>query len=59
MRSLLDAANRDALLDRFRRLRPDSPARWGRMDFFGAMTRRSWGFFCHRHFDYHLRQLGA
>jgi hypothetical protein len=32
---------------------------WPHHAFFGAMTRQSWGYFCHRHFDYHLRQFGA
>lgn len=32
---------------------------WPEHAFFGSMTRRSWGLFCHRHFDYHLRQFGA
>ncbi len=148
MRSLLIADHRQALLVRFRQLRPEAPARWGRMNaprmlahltdqmrhtlgdataapvagplrwpiikhaalywlpwprgrvqgppeaflsaptswaadlatfeflverfvadedrtdwpehaFFGPMTRRSWGHFCHRHFDHHLRQFGG
>jgi len=33
--------------------------RWPEHALFGAMTRRSWGYFCHRHFDCHLRQFGA
>ena len=32
MRSLLNLDDRQALLTRFRSLRPETPARWGRMD---------------------------
>ena len=32
---------------------------WPEHAFFGRMTRRSWGRFCHRHFDHHLRQFGV
>jgi hypothetical protein len=147
MRSVLDPVDRERILDRFRSLKPDAPARWGRMNAprmlahlsdqmrhalgdvptapipgplrlpilkhlimfwapwpkgritgppeafvtvpttwqadlatfeglvarfaaderqtapdhasFGSMTRQSWGYFCHRHFDYHLKQFGA
>ncbi len=39
----------------------DSPDRraWPEHAFFGPMSRKAWGHFCHRHFDYHLRQFGA
>ncbi len=32
---------------------------WPAHALFGAMSRRAWGIFCHRHFDHHLRQFGA
>jgi hypothetical protein len=32
---------------------------WPEHAIFGAMSRRSWGWFIHRHFDHHLRQFGA
>jgi len=32
---------------------------WAEHAFFGRMTKRSWGHFCYRHFDYHLRQFGG
>ena len=32
---------------------------WPDHALFGHMTRRSWGRFCHRHFDHHLRQFGV
>jgi len=32
---------------------------WPDHPFFGRMSRRDWGVFCHRHFDHHLRQFGA
>lgn len=32
MTTLLDSSARDALLERLRRLRPDSPAAWGKLD---------------------------
>jgi hypothetical protein len=32
---------------------------WPEHAFFGRMSRRSWGRFCHRHIDYHLRQFGV
>jgi len=68
MRSLLNPSHRALLLARFKHLDPAGPPRWGRLTaarmlihhaFFGPMTRQSWGYFCHRHFDYHLRQFGA
>ena len=31
---------------------PDHP-------IFGAMSRQTWGRFCHKHFDHHLRQFGV
>ena len=147
MRSLLDPVDRERILGRFRSLKPDAPARWGRMNaprmlahlsdqmrhalgdaptapirgplrlpivkqlimfwapwpkgrikgppeafvtlpttwqadlatfedlvarfvaderatwpdhaIFGTLSRQEWARFCHRHFDYHLRQFGA
>lgn len=32
---------------------------WPEHALFGPMSRRDWGVFCHKHFDYHLRQFGA
>ena len=26
---------------------------------FGRMSGRDWGYFCHKHFDHHLRQFGV
>jgi hypothetical protein len=51
-----DLATFEALLDRFVH---DTRAVWPDHPFFGPMTHRSWGRFCHRHIDYHLRQFGA
>jgi len=31
---------------------------WPDHAIFGSMSRRAWGWFCHRHFDHHLRQFG-
>jgi len=31
---------------------------WPDHAMFGRMTRQSWGYFCFRHFDYHLKQFG-
>jgi len=53
---IADLATFESLLDRFVR---DTRAVWPDHPFFGAMTHRSWGRFCHRHIDYHLRQFGA
>lgn len=46
-----------ALVDRF--VAAETRVEWPDHAFFGPMTRRSWGYFCHRHFDYHLRQFGV
>lgn len=32
---------------------------WPEHPAFGTMNRASWGRFCYRHIDYHLRQFGA
>jgi hypothetical protein len=51
-----DLATFEGLVQRFIQAegRPD----WPEHAIFGSMSRRSWGFFCYRHFDYHLRQFG-
>jgi hypothetical protein len=51
-----DRATFEMLLDRFVH---DTRAVWPDHPFFGPMTHISWGRFCHRHIDYHLRQFGA
>ena len=52
-----DLGTFESLVDRFVQL--DQRADWPEHAFFGPMTRRGWGAFCHRHFDYHLQQFGA
>jgi hypothetical protein len=52
-----DLAGFETLIQRF--IREDQRTAWPEHAFFGAMTRQCWGRFCHRHFDYHLRQFGA
>ena len=47
----------ERLVERF--VPPESRTDWPDHALFGRMTRRSWGKFCHRHFDHHLRQFGA
>ncbi len=47
----------EALVQRFDQ--QEDRVAWPEHAFFGPMTRRSRGFFCYRHFDYHLRQFGA
>ena len=32
---------------------------WPKHPVFGPMSHRSWGYFCYRHFDHHLRQFGV
>jgi len=51
-----DLAAFEALVARFVR---DERAEWPGHALFGPMSRRAWGYFCHRHFDYHLRQFGV
>ncbi len=46
----------EALVARFVQ---DERTTWPEHALFGPMSRRAWGHFCHRHFDYHLRQFGA
>jgi hypothetical protein len=45
------------MVDRF--VAEERRTTWPGHAIFGAMNRRSWGFFCHKHFDHHLRQFGA
>jgi hypothetical protein len=52
-----DLAGFESLIDRF--VRQEDRAAWPDHAIFGPMTRRTWGLFCHRHFDYHLRQFGV
>ncbi len=47
----------ETLLARF--MAQDERTDWPDHAKFGRMTRESWGRFCYRHFDYHLRQFGA
>jgi hypothetical protein len=52
-----DLGTFETLIWRF--VEAEDRVRWPEHALFGSMTRRSWGYFCHRHFDYHLRQFGA
>jgi hypothetical protein len=52
-----DLAAFERLIRRF--VEADQRTEWPEHAFFGTMTRQCWGRFCHRHFDYHLRQFGA
>ena len=52
-----DLAAFELLIERF--VADEARAGWPEHAFFGPMTRPSWEYFCHRHFDYHLRQFGA
>jgi hypothetical protein len=52
-----DLAGFERLIARF--VESEDQATWPEHALFGPMTRRSWGRFCHRHFDYHLRQFGV
>ena len=52
-----DLAAFEALVERF--VSAAERTDWPEHPFFGGMSRRSWGAFCHRHFDHHLRQFGA
>lgn len=45
------------LIDRF--VADEGRDAWPPHAFFGSMTRRSWGYFTHRHIDHHLRQFGV
>jgi hypothetical protein len=50
-----DLATLESLIDRF--VTQTSRVTWPDHPFFGSMTHRSWGRFCHRHFDHHLDQF--
>ena len=50
-----DLAAFETLVQRF--VDQDERQDWPEHAFFGHMTRQSWGCFCYRHFDYHLRQF--
>lgn len=52
-----DLATFEVLIGRF--VADQNREVWPPHAFFGPMTRTSWGRFCHRHFDYHLRQFGG
>jgi hypothetical protein len=52
-----DLATFEVLVDRF--VREEGRGQWPEHAIFGPMTRRTWGRFCHRHFDYHLQQFGV
>jgi Protein of unknown function (DUF1569) len=52
-----DLATFQTLLDRF--INDTSRNTWPEHPRFGPMTYQSWGRFCHRHFDHHLRQFGV
>jgi hypothetical protein len=45
------------LIDRF--VQSEDRTDWPGHAIFGSMNRRSWGYFCHKHFDHHLRQFGV
>lgn len=48
------------LVDLVRRFAARGPeADWPEHALFGRMSGRDWGVFCHKHFDYHLRQFEA
>lgn len=45
------------LVNRFVDHGPDGD--WPEHAFFGKMTGRDWGVFCHKHFNHHLSQFGV
>jgi len=48
-----------ALVELVERFGARSPGEsWPDHALFGPMSGRDWGFFCHKHFDHHLRQFG-
>ena len=51
-----DVASLIALLERFAAREPGNA--WPEHALFGRMRGSDWGFFCHKHFDHHLRQFG-
>lgn len=52
-----DLATLNELVERFVNLEPERA--WPDHPHFGRMNRRSWGAFCYKHFDHHLRQFGG
>ena len=52
-----DLAAFERLVERF--VSAEARTEWPDHALFGSMTRQTWGKFCHRHFDHHLRQFGA
>jgi hypothetical protein len=52
-----DLGRFEALIARF--LDQEEHGIWAEHAIFGRMTKRSWGYFCYRHFDYHLKQFGG
>lgn len=52
-----DLAAFELLVERF--VSAESRTEWPDHALFGAMSWQTWGKFCHRHFDHHLRQFGA
>lgn len=53
------ATDIDALIQLVERFGASDPnGRWPNHAIFGPLSGRTWGFFCHKHFDHHLRQFG-
>ncbi len=52
-----DLAMLEILVERF--VKAGSRAEWPPHALFGRLSRRTWGRFCYRHFDHHLRQFGV
>jgi hypothetical protein len=67
--SVLETADREALLRRVATLPREAQARWGRFTasngmgpvhpLFGPLTHREWSALMYRHVDHHLKQFGA
>lgn len=52
-----DIATLIGLVDRFVARGPGG--QWPEHAFFGPMTGKDWGVFCHKHFNHHLSQFGV
>jgi hypothetical protein len=52
-----DVAGLERFLERF--AERTAHHEWPEHALMGPMSRRDWGYFCHKHFDHHLRQFGA
>jgi uncharacterized protein DUF1569 len=52
-----DVATLIGLVDRLIVRGPDGA--WPEHAFFGSMTGKDWGVFCHKHFNHHLGQFGV